>query len=305
MNNEVKSDNKRISSFKQLPFYMKVEVLIAAFLTLSIIVALPVYAWFSNKRQLKDMKEVNAPTGLYISAAQKEDIKYLNLAGIDLKQNDTNNNRITSSYYVFCVYGSSARAYNLQLAYTTNNPFEYKIYPAIECLDNDADKKVDYRTHDTNGNATNTVYHYKIDGNQVWNGNSITRRIDNPPSDPTVYMQTITASFLNKTNDSDRLANATKHELTYGNYSGSNVQQYAEPVYWQAYGIRSSLPVTAGVDDEFCDYYILEVNWENAYQQARANNTDLSNDRETDIIYIIAESTTWIEPGAENPEENP
>lgn len=284
--------------FKGLPRYMKIEILIASFLTLTILAALPVYAWFTDRRQLKDMKEVNAPTGLFISAAQKEDIKYLNLSGIDLKQEDTSGHRITSSYYVFCVYGASARAYNLQLAYTTNNPFEYKIYPAIACNDNDADKKVDYRAHDSNGNLTDTVYHYKIDGNQISDGNSITRRVRESMNSETttVYNQTISTAFLNKNSASDRTANSSKHSLAYGSYS--DVQQYAEPVYWQAYGIRSSLPATAGADDEFVDYYILEVNWNTAYQNAVAAGTDLTNDRETDIIYIIAESTSWTDPNS-------
>ena len=300
---EAKKSNifrKCCNYFKELPRYMKIEIIIASVLTLTIIAALPVYAWFTDRRQLKDMKEVNAPTGLFISAAQKEDIKYLSLSGIDLKQNDENDERITSSYYVFCVYGASARAYNLQLAYTTNNPFEYKIYPAISCGYNDPDKKVDYRAHDSGGNLTDTVYHYKIDGNQINSGNSITRRVKTSmDSDATtVLYQNISTAFLNKTSVSDRIANSTEHELTYGSYSGSNVQQYAEPVYWQAYGIRSSLPETAGSEDEFVDYYILEVNWDAAYQTAVANNTDLTNDRETDIIYIIAESTSWSGTGS-------
>ena len=291
--------NKYYAYFKGLPRYMKIEILIASFLTFTILAALPVYAWFTDRRQLKDMKEINAPTGLFISAAQKEDIKYLNLSGIELKQEDASGNRITSSYYVFCVYGTSARAYNLQLAYTTNNPFEYKIYPAITCTDNDADKKVDYTVHDSNGNITNTVYHYKIDGNQVWDGNSITRRIPDYENETIeVYNQTVSTAFLNKTNTGDRIANSSKHELTYGTYSGTYVQQYAEPVYWQAHGIRSSLPETAGSEDEFVDYYILEVNWNAAYRAAVANNSDLTNDRETDIIYIIAESTSWSGSGS-------
>ena len=292
--------SKYYAYFKGLPRYMKIEILIASFLTLTILAALPVYAWFTDKRQLKDMKEVNAPTGLFISAAQKEDIKYLNLSGIDLKQEDASNNRITSNYYVFCIYGTSARAYNLQLAYTTNNPFEYKIYPAIACNDNDADKKVDYRAHDSNGNFTNNVYHYKIDGNQVWNGNTINRRIisSSDPSSTSLYQQeNIETVFLNK-DDAARIADRTKHDLAYGTYSNDNVQQYAEPVYWQAHGIRSSLPETAGSEDEFVDYYILEVNWNAAYRAAVTNNTDLTNDRETDIIYIIAESTSWSGSGS-------
>ena len=281
--------------FRSLPRYMKIEILIAIILTINMIASVPFYAWYTGKRQLTDMKVVIAPTGLFISAAHKEDIKYLSLSGIDLRQNDSNGDRVTSKYYVFCVYGIAARAYNLQLAYTTNNPFEYKIYPAIVCEDNDEDKKVDYAVHDTDGNLTGTVYHYKIDGNQIWEENLVTRRVRRSadPEDIDVITQNIRTAFLNKDTASDRTANSTKHTLTYAEYSSSHVQEYAEPVYWQAYGIRSSLPETAGSDDEFCDYFILEVNWQAAYQGAIDSGGDLSNNRETDIIYIIADTASW------------
>lgn len=93
--------------------------------------------------------------------------------------------------------------------------------------------------------------------------------------------------FLNKKNN-EIAANDTKHEDTYS-YDRSKVQDYAEPIYWQAHNIKSDMQP----DKQIMDYYILEVNWSKTRAEAIARGEQgLKNDRETDIVYISVEATT-------------
>ena len=66
----------------------------------------------------------------------------------------------------------------------------------------------------------------------------------------------------------------TFHTHNYSSYD--KVNEYAEPLYWQATG----LPVTGQVGDVgFVDYYVLKIKWE---------NKNLTNNKETDMLYITA-----------------
>lgn len=116
--------NKVFKHFKELPSRRKIGVAVALSLTVVTMIAFPVYAWFSNQKKLGDLERVDTPTKLFITSAARDDIKYLTLTDIQVTGNDT------KKYYVFGVSGKSASYYNLQLAYTTNNQFEYFIYPA-------------------------------------------------------------------------------------------------------------------------------------------------------------------------------
>ena len=75
--------------------------------------------------------------------------------------------------------------------------------------------------------------------------------------------QAVSGDFLNK--PGDRIADNTRHPITYNEYS--NVQMYAEPVYWQSDDVER-------VDT--IDYYILKVTWTGS----------LPNNKETDMIYL-------------------
>lgn len=281
--------------FKNLPRRMRIEATIAIVLTIVAIGSIPALAWFSNARKLGDLERVDTPTKLFISAAH-DDIKYLQLA--DIKVSD---DTVRKKYYVFCVSGKSASYYHLQLAYTTNNQFEYFVYPAkqltIEQVNGGADYHAKHTAHDENGNETE-VYYYAIETDEtinhpnnsfegeahyrLWNGTII--RQDSSP---------ITTRYLNK-GQNTLIANDTKHNQTYHykEYDSNNTtlgigaQLYCEPVYWQALRIKSGMDAS----NEFTNYYILEVNWEKAAEAA--GEEGLKDDKETDIIYIIAEATS-------------
>ena len=273
--------------FNTLSGKKKAGAISAIVLTLALIIVVPTLAWFSYQREMGDMQYVDSPMELYITAGNGEDLKYLNLS--DIKVTDVDKN---CEYYVFGVCGSDATGYNLQLAYTTNNQFEYFIYPAKEVASTDS-YLVDYTAHNDDGSPADSHY-YAIDpakivttsytGNAsvptsvLWNG-SVVRGQSNPGS--------VTTRFLNLQTGEIR-ANNTKHDDTY-KYNRDNVQNYAEPLYWQAEDIKS------GMDDvtkEVMDYYILEINWKATKATVTANGGELLDDRETDVLYIAVEATT-------------
>ena len=283
--------NKIFNRLKKLPSKKKTEVVIAISLTIVTLIAIPVYAWYSNQRKLADLERVDTPTKLFITAAH-DDIKYLTLTDIQVTGGDT------KKYYVFCVSGKSASYYHLQLAYTTNNQFEYFIYPAKQVQSN-ADYLASHTAHDEYGNESMT-YYYAIDkeitvpaSNTPFTGDASYRIwSEDPNNNMTIRDEAITTRYINKDANS-LIANDSKHNATYSykNYDAdgeSNVgaQLYSEPIYWQALRIKSGMDAS----NTFENYYILEVNWEKA--AAAAGSTGLKDDKETDIIYIAAEATS-------------
>lgn len=290
--------NKVFKYFKELPSRRKIGVAVALSLTIVTMIAVPVYAWLSNQKKLGDLERVDTPTKLFITSAARDDIKYLALTDIQVTGSDK------KKYYVFGVSGKSASYYNLQLAYTTNNQFEYFIYPAKEVRKNES-PLVSYTAHDEEGNATET-YYYAIDkdtntitpaSNNPFSGDARYRVWSEESNDPSatkmkIRREEITTKYINK--DADALiANNGKHDATYnykdydaGGAANVGAQLYSEPIYWQALRINSGMDAS----NSFENYYILEVNWEKA--AAAAGSAGLKDDKETDIIYIAAEATS-------------
>ena len=287
--------NRVFKYFKELPSKMKVEAVIAISLTIAATITIPAYAWFTNQKKLGDLERVDTPTKLFITAAH-DDIKYLALTDIQVTGGDK------KKYYVFGVSGKSASYYHLQLAYTTNNQFEYFIYPAKQVTANAA-YLVSHTAHDEAGEET-TTYYYAIDdintvpaSNTPFTGNESYRLWSEVPNNSTatkmkIRNSEITTRYINKEANS-LIANSTKHDDTYhyGNYDAEDevnvgAQLYSEPIYWQALRINSGMDAS----NTFENYYILEVNWEKA--AAAAGEAGLKDDKETDIIYIAAEATS-------------
>ena len=91
-------------------------VLLFALLSLSIS-----YAWFYNERKTIGLEEISNPTAIYINSGNAESHIYIDLGLIDVSKGDYKD-------VVFCVRGIHVN-YMIQLAYTTNNQFEFEIYP--------------------------------------------------------------------------------------------------------------------------------------------------------------------------------
>lgn len=221
----------------------------------------PVFAWFSFNRIIGAYAPISKPEALYIGAGHRniennvftddyfEDIRYLYLDGIDVTSGRTYYD------YVFSVFGKAISGYKLQLAYTTNNQFNYAIYPATEYTEaqynamSAADKEgaVGHTTHSDDPET----YYYKPSGNTA-----------------------LTGAFLNdQTVAGELLADTSYHSATYAAYN--NVDKYAEPLYWQTTNAERGNP-----RGDFIHYYILRV-----YVNGKSDN-----DRETDVICIAAKS---------------
>ena len=68
--------------FRKLEKKKKLQLVIAVSLSAVLLVALPVYAWFTHKRSIAFTTKINAPTQLYITAGNKESVANLEMADI-------------------------------------------------------------------------------------------------------------------------------------------------------------------------------------------------------------------------------
>lgn len=245
----------------------KIQLVVSLLLTIALLVTIPTYAWFSNRKQAATMARINSPAKLSIKSGYNEDIIQFEMSGIDVENGSGGN----SKNFVFCVEGEDVSRYNLQIAHTTNIPFTYTLY----------------RAHTDNGGTVE----YK-DKDQVVHRYS--------KADEFIDSENLNAygGYINAVEVNGRLiANSNYTEKSYSdsNYSdgsGNNhVQYYAEPLYWQT---KASIQANAsdngsiayneyiGDGNKFLNYYVLEVSWETV-------DFPEGNDKETDLIYITAQ----------------
>ena len=287
-----------LEQFKALSRRKKVGVGIASVLTAALVVSIPVAAWFINQRKLADLQYVNSPSKLYIRAGHDEESQYIDLSNVQVTATSD-----TAKYYVFAVTGSNATYYNLQLAYTTNNQFEYFLYPATENTGiapaGTAMPYVQYTAHDDSGTSGN--FYYTVDSLVITGQEDgapvadMYKIIDKTEVTRQGTAHKVEAGFLNK---DGTLIKATKsavgtrnyHNETYGNTIATDkVQDCAEPLYWQARNIKSGMNPT---DRTITDYYILEVNWAKTKAEVEHAGGTFTDNRETDVIYISVASST-------------
>lgn len=216
-------------------------------------------AWFYSGRRTVAISEISNPTIIGIGSGNEEDLRYINLGRIDVSAPDDSESARPYKDFVFCINGINILYYKLQLAYTTNNQFEYEIYPA-ELWDGTGsmpDASVLYTVNVTgNGVAAGTNQYYYKTGPRI---EGTIKNLDTGATDEIIA------------HSSDRY-----HSETYGAYT--NRQKNAIPLYWQS---DRSLDGSSGT---FCNYYILRVIW----------TEDSKNNKETDIIYIAAKNTAEI-----------
>lgn len=209
--------------FRKMEKKKKHQLVIAVSLSVVLLVALPVYAWFTHKRSVALTTKINAPTQLYITAGNKESVANLEMADIDVENGSYKD-------FVFGIGGTDVQQYQIQLAHTTNIPFEYEIYRAKSVQE--ADKDDDTVVYVSN--EVNKTFYYNIDGDKI------------------------SGNYLNQ-NGAEILANSTLHEKSYDTYS--NVQKNAEALYWQ-----SGVLLANDNSNPFCDYFIIRVKWNDKVQ---------------------------------------
>lgn len=282
---------------KPMSFKLKLIMIYVSGVLCLLLLVIPVMAWFSSERKLGDLQFIDTPGDLHITAGHGESLEYL-----DLKNLGVTDSERYCMYIVFGVSGYDASGYNLQLGYTTNNQFEYFIYPAKETSSSTGNTLVEYSTHDDVG-VLSTTYYYEIDTNiidntgrvdtgysgnaslnyYIWTGSEI--RDQSSPGSVTINFLNNNSNAVDGRGNSVIMASDATHTDTFNTYSKNNVQDFAEPLYFQVLNIKS------GIDNntkKIMDYYILEINW----KQIKDNSGSLTNDRETDTIYICVEATT-------------
>lgn len=258
--------------FNSLHKSKKIQLIIAVLLTVAILIAAPTLAWFAHQRQIATMAKINSPAKLTIKSGHDEDIIQFKMNGINVGSD----NSAGSDYFVFCVEGEDIATYNLQIAHTTNIPFTYTLYKAHE----NASGTIDYEA------ADGTAYHYIL-AEQFYDDSSYAIR--------GVYGGYINDSGLLDRTIADNYYTEKSYDAADYNVlgSGTHVQRYAEPIYWQTKesihsdwvdknGVQYNEYGTNDPDNRFLNYYILQVSW-------AAGSFPEGNDKETDLIYITAQ----------------
>ena len=291
---------EKLNKFKSLPRRRRVEIIVAMLLTIALLIAVPVYSWFSYQRKAAEMFKVEYPNALYINAAHREDRIFFNLDGIDIgeyKLDPATNTQIKDAVtgdpikvdqmmYVFSVSGSNTTSFRLQMAHTTNNLFNYTLYEAKQYREysaaataagNDIDRIVRYEMN-TGSHTENTI---QVVGDLISDEDDETGTL--------YYVKNTTplsGRYLNEDSTNTKLGikstDNTYYSQTYGD--NTNVQLNAVPKYWQS----DVTLVTSGDNKEvdanknFCKYFILVVTWKDQEQSTQ-------EDKETDLIYFSVE----------------
>ncbi|MBQ7624758.1 MAG: hypothetical protein IJS65_05755 [Clostridia bacterium] len=190
-----------------------------------------VYAWLNARRRVAAVAEIDSPVAIYINAAHKEDIQYLDLSEIDMERERPDGSRYNYQDFIFTVQGEEVALFKLQLAYTTNNQLQFEIYEATEGAQG-ANSVVYY-------SPTGSAYYYDPDGGAI----------------PMTYLNT---------QSGDLLADSSMHTDTYGSYS--NVNTYAEPIYCQS---TNAIAARNREGINFHNYFILRVKWTNGKMNDR------------------------------------
>lgn len=285
-------ETRRKTNRALTPHVLRLAVILAALIA-AVACAFDAGAWFHFSRKAAVAADIDNPLAIYIKAGNKEDVKYIDLSSID-KTNGTTYD------VVFSVCGTNVDFYKLQLAFTTNNQFEYEIYPAAKLGSGETAPSgsiiVNYTNHSASP-AVETYYSCMPTGSGALNSN------------PAAFYDGgfIRGHYLNRKSGDEILALASedenqqgvggstsRHEITYKTDSGDydNVEAHAEPLYWHSDGtIR--VHYAGGEERSFCQYFILRVKWAAA----------VNNNKETDVIYISAKVFSAEEPTSSQEQE--
>lgn len=287
--------------FNGLQKKRKVQLIISLVLTLLLLIEIPVFAWFSSKKKMAVLGNVNAPYTLYLSSGNQEDLVYLDMSSIDvgtpgLREHGTHKD------FVFSVQGSwDISQYYLQLAHTTNIPFEYTVYRVKDngvdendVADRDIYTAVGYDALSDTLKATSVSYTTHVDSGGIDKGTTIyyiyRPEVTYSATGSNQYGKVMDKSnYVNPQNGTlgTRSDSNTYYKQTYGTGITDKVQKNAVPLYMQSGTLAKNPGAENGKD--FCDYYVLRVEWSSEAAAA------LKNDKETDMVYITVVSSSVVQ----------
>lgn len=263
----------------------KIQLVIALVLTVALIVAVPTYSWFNYERKVAELAKIKSPDNLYINAAHKEDVIYLDMSTIDVSQKIPNTETpITSQSFVFSVSGEWVNHFSLQIEHTTNNPYTYTFYEGtIYASEPDlAAAHPNYQTRNSDGSlnyveyvATNVYDSEELSKIQGW---------PNYPANDVVSIQTgntyyiwIGDAITNKDGNQGSYVTASAALEQKSYETGTHREDHVVPRYWQLDKIE-----TGGAKNvPFYKTYVIKASWTGV-----SNISDFN--KETDLFYISA-----------------
>lgn len=282
--------------FNGLSNSKKIQVIIAAILTVVFLVGISSFAWFSLKSSIENLTKVKSPTMIDIRSGHGYSIEHLDLSNIDAANVDAQG--FGYKDYIFAVKaGSNISEYDIQIAHTTNIPFTYTLYRAIELGNSSVNNSV------PEGNVATFEYYNAISNETItyyYGYASNTASPSTPDEDKLVTLSEDAILILTDVNPDS--VNASHYNRTlgekydgsdsvYSDYSkyieanGDDPEIYAVPLYSQHRNIRKW--------SNDLDFYILRLSWNtNNDSTAFAEWNAAANNKETDIIYISAKSSS-------------
>lgn len=200
---------------------------LATFIIFSVLVlSATTFGWLWDYRKVGSITQINKPAPLSILSADEMPLYSINITNIAVEDPS-----VTTAQYLFCVYGNTVwDSYDVELACTTNIPFEYSLYRALKT------------------NAVDGVY--------------IEPYLDYTREEQYCYYYDPTPLTLNVLNlDEGNLANRDDgfYDSTYKDIPESLVQNNAIPLYM----IATIESPRNSIDIGFAEYFVLEINWEN------------------------------------------
>ena len=250
--------------FGKLTTLKKIEAIIASIATLFLMIAAPIYAWFSYTNRVETLTKIQEPSNLNLCAGDGDPLEYFELSNIDLEEiQETGKPKC----YVFGVITDNAKTfYDIQLAHTTNIPFTYTLY----------------RANVSDSTDPNAVVYEGVSGDVYY-----TRTIkEGKTTAEALDLVALNADTAKTSQYGRTLAKADDkyYKMTYDD-STDEPEIYAIPIYSKVKGLETIDPLN--------DFYILEVNWD---EGAAAEGFDkwnaAINNKETDVIYITASRST-------------
>lgn len=264
----------------------KIQLIMASLLTVFLLIAIPVFAWFSLSSKVETLIKIKAPTTLDIKSGHAYSIQYLDLSDIDVTDVDNSGNGHKD--YVFAVKAGNSSAYDIQLAHTTNIPFTYTLYRASELGDSTTLNEAPSGTVATfdyyDESSSQTIsYYYGYASNS-----SATEVAVNSAEDAILLLTDLNPDTVASAYGRTIAENRDGTDGIYSRYSkytgADNPEIYAVPLYSKHAGITTW--------DSSGDYYILRISWNTRNDNtAFAEWNAASNNKETDMIYISAKAS--------------
>lgn len=276
---------KVLKKIKALSLPFKIQIIIALALTAALIVSVPTYSWFNYEKKIAELAKIKSPDNLYINAAHKEDVVYLDMSSIDVSQKVPNSQSpITSQSFVFSVSGEWVTNFTLQIEHTNNNPFTYSfhegtIYATEQAMSAD---HPDYQTRNSDGSlkyveytATN-IYDAKESSKILGWPNYPANDVASIADGSTYYIW-IGGDIKNKNNETGSYLSASTALREKSYESGTYYDSRVVPSYWQLNKILTG----SDKNVPFYKTYVITASW------TGVANIE-SYKKETDLFYISA-----------------